>query len=1146
MAKEPVKGSKGSGGKQYDGFTPVPYGDFQFEIYTSDEIVKGFESLKKELEKGNNYSKALAVQVEKQINIINSLQKDRNAVDKKGTPLYTALRVTQEKITERVFERDYAKHISQEHKNFLNELEILSSAREYYNKVRGGMDLERRKGRGRGSEEFTKERLESLVNSIEKLTGSVPDALKIEDVHKIIEAEREHTKNVILRDIEHSARLHKEGLSKIADEASIQSVKDRDELIRTLVGKGNVGNAKETLKDVVEVVKEVIPKSEAGGDDKKEGAKPAQTAWIADFVKSIGVKKFTESGKLSAFPKGTSEEDITSNLTNIFTGQDAGGAKRLGNIFGAPALRDLPRAISVMLDGDSMYRKSLNKLFSLYGRTEDDVKKVTTTTPKKKRTPKPKVEDTPKPVTAPEVKKVEAPQRKKSDRLDRESIVSSQGRYIGKTDEEMEMAIFLRTTDFIKRVMESNSVRNKAGREQLIKALNDAEVELGLYTGGDTWSKDDWGSQFIKEVLKKIRGDPIKGPGGSKDLYKTLTDFEPKSPMYGGGNVGVHGSGKFIQTVLDTIPEILGRKEEVETARVEARKKKEMAEAVKVVTEEVKEAVKEEVKVEKKKDDSDDVEKVEVVKVTAPEVTPVGTDGISELTSTISKLFEDMTVLLETTMTNLVTSMVSSIKPLIPSGIFETPTSDKIPEAGSPRERFSPAYSENAKKLLASASTTPPTAGLSAFRAYLRGIRAEEAEAERRRRRGFVTDARQEILTHTGRRMGTNVTGTALDNFRQMMGGVPDRTDMGMSPGTFQSFLTMMDKEETEPEGFGKKIKDTLEALLNWLKGSGGTGASGEPVSGGGKRRLDAIHGGLGAIKGMKSDPYGSFSYFGAQMGGFIRKKGGGEEGGVMDKIAGGIQGIMGGVGIIVEIIQMIAGSSPLLKAVLQLFQLAFTLFFMPFGNILGEYLLPLAISLIDWVVGFNEWMSDLNWDSIKSYFEGVWNGIVDWFGGLWDGVVGFFRNIFDFYISLPSKILSVVKDAGEWVVNKAITVLNSIVTTLTGLPQKIITGIANIIGGIGGGIKDAVGGVMSTIGGVLGFAGGGYIPPTPGGTLIRVGEGTRGEYIVPKGSQMYSEMGGGGTVINITFSGPVYGMNDFEDKVNSIISKASNRGYYR
>lgn len=268
----------------------------------------------------------------------------------------------------------------------------------------------------------------------------------------------------------------------------------------------------------------------------------------------------------------------------------------------------------------------------------------------------------------------------------------------------------------------------------------------------------------------------------------------------------------------------------------------------------------------------------------------------------------------------------------------------------------------------------------------------------------------------------------------------------------------------------------------------------------------------------------------------------GGVTGGIVGAMSKGFSALLGPIGIIAEVVQMLAGSSPLLKAVLQLFQLAFTLFFMPFGNILGEILLPLMMDLINWVVAFNEWIAELNMNAIIDWFHGVWEGLKDFFGGIFDAYIQFFKNI-----------ISTITGVFEWlwghlggILGKVWDTIKSIFTKIVDLVQAFFKLPAQIGNAVWNAIKGVGSSVWDGVTGFFGFSGGGYIPPTPGGTLIRVGEGTRGEYIVPVGSQMESKLGGGGQTINITFSGPVYGMNDFENKVNDIISKASNRGYYR
>ncbi|MBW2084432.1 MAG: hypothetical protein JRI54_00150 [Deltaproteobacteria bacterium] len=64
----------------------------------------------------------------------------------------------------------------------------------------------------------------------------------------------------------------------------------------------------------------------------------------------------------------------------------------------------------------------------------------------------------------------------------------------------------------------------------------------------------------------------------------------------------------------------------------------------------------------------------------------------------------------------------------------------------------------------------------------------------------------------------------------------------------------------------------------------------------------------------------------------------------------------------------------------------------------------------------------------------------------------------------------------------------------------------------------------------IPGFANGGYIPPTPGGRIVRVAEGGEGEYITPESRVR------GGLTINIY--GDVYGYDDFERKVNLAVGR--------
>ena len=112
--------------------------------------------------------------------------------------------------------------------------------------------------------------------------------------------------------------------------------------------------------------------------------------------------------------------------------------------------------------------------------------------------------------------------------------------------------------------------------------------------------------------------------------------------------------------------------------------------------------------------------------------------------------------------------------------------------------------------------------------------------------------------------------------------------------------------------------------------------------------------------------------------------------------------------------------------------------------------------------------------------------------------------------------------------------------TALNTLINSLATAIANAVKGVVSSATDWVG---NTFGNIKLFASGGVVPATPGGTLGLIGEAGKSEAVIPL-DELGDYAGNGG--ITIVFSGTVYGMNDFEDKVNTLIQRASNRAYYR
>lgn len=244
-----------------------------------------------------------------------------------------------------------------------------------------------------------------------------------------------------------------------------------------------------------------------------------------------------------------------------------------------------------------------------------------------------------------------------------------------------------------------------------------------------------------------------------------------------------------------------------------------------------------------------------------------------------------------------------------------------------------------------------------------------------------------------------------------------------------------------------------------------------------------------------------------------------------LDKLSGaGLSVLKGVFGFIQDIFQQIKKSSPLLQAIEQLFNLAWSLFFMPIGNKLGEMLIPAVIQMVDDVMAI--------WDA----FEGQSLGEM-FKTAIREGV----RLISTFMISigedlkeeggLIGAIGSVLVTMGEFIRDNG----ESLLTFLAWLAEEIIAHFKEIIAGIvafkimstglqitqilttaaaaaplfgwmGASAVAAVGLTTSAAAGYVGgvsiydrMADGGYVPATPGGKPVIIGEGGEGEYVVPE-----------------------------------------------
>ena len=225
--------------------------------------------------------------------------------------------------------------------------------------------------------------------------------------------------------------------------------------------------------------------------------------------------------------------------------------------------------------------------------------------------------------------------------------------------------------------------------------------------------------------------------------------------------------------------------------------------------------------------------------------------------------------------------------------------------------------------------------------------------------------------------------------------------------------------------------------------------------------------------------------------------------------------------------------SSPLLEAVEQLFNLAMTLFFMPLGNKLAEILIPAVIELLDNVVDMWDELGDGGLSDIfekaiefgitylSSFFNKIGDALIEQ-GGFLADIGEIFKSVGSFIEKDLLNVIKLILGVSTWTVNHLGTMITligsfmslhyalqlatmSVIAASSGTPWGTALGAAAMIGagvvGMGGSIGSAY------IGSKVGFATGGFVPASPGGQLVLVGEGGEGEYIVPKSQA--GEMGG-------------------------------------
>lgn len=267
------------------------------------------------------------------------------------------------------------------------------------------------------------------------------------------------------------------------------------------------------------------------------------------------------------------------------------------------------------------------------------------------------------------------------------------------------------------------------------------------------------------------------------------------------------------------------------------------------------------------------------------------------------------------------------------------------------------------------------------------------------------------------------------------------------------------------------------------------------------------------------------------------------------------------GFGIVEDIYARLKAASPLLQTIESLFNLAMTLFFMPLGNKLGEVLIPATVELLDNVVKM--------WDAFEGKTLGEMFSIaisqgVKLFGAYFNDIGGLLKE----QGGLLGGIGNLIQTIGSFIEGPGVTILNSILNVTNFIvghirefislwiamkTAEIAMEATGWLGDIGAKVPIAaaaaavlgsatIAGVGSYVGTSLMMADGGYVPAKPGGSLRVLGEGGKGEYVIPE--DRMGKMGG-----NVTIN--VYGYTDSElktiirDTVNEQVSQSRIRGSF-
>jgi len=267
--------------------------------------------------------------------------------------------------------------------------------------------------------------------------------------------------------------------------------------------------------------------------------------------------------------------------------------------------------------------------------------------------------------------------------------------------------------------------------------------------------------------------------------------------------------------------------------------------------------------------------------------------------------------------------------------------------------------------------------------------------------------------------------------------------------------------------------------------------------------------------------------------------------------------------GLVEQLYAQLKKSSPLLQAIEQLFNLAWTLFFMPIGNKLGEMLIPAVIQLMDSVMEIWDAFEGMSLGEMLEYAitrgaEMLGNFIIDigetlaGQSGLVGAIGSMLMTMGDFIKNHGAQLITLITKLMEFVLRHLKEIIATIVAfKVASMTMQVMqiyatyAASANIVDFVSGGVTGNLKATGMALGaaaaagligggvayGLMSFAEGGHVDAAPGGHLAIVGEGGEGEWIIPdsKMSQI------GGNTYNITIQS--YSTEELTSKVQSIVS---------